>query len=327
VTLVADQLAGESKLSGAPLWVSVAARLIRALPAGRYRAMNLVGRRSTRAFWGRMPADAGGLLFRCDLRDLIMREVCFTGRYEPQETALLKALLGPGLTFVDVGANWGYFSLFAAHLVGPAGRVVSVEADPRACAVVRVNVAANALGHVTVIGAAASDVPGTLLFTTYGDRSDDSANFGVALTSTHGASSPAFAIDARTLDSVLDDATLDRIDLLKMDIEGAECRAVAGLHRRLAAGKIDRIILELHPEYLEAQGSAAEALMAVLRAHGYQAWHIDHSPETHRRAASGGVADLRTLLTPVEPQAQFTSWPHVLLARAGLDPVPQERRA
>jgi hypothetical protein len=104
-----------------PFWVMAAAQLIRALPAGRYRAMNLVARRRTGAFWGRMPADAGGLLFRCDLRDLMMREVCFTGRYEPQETALLKALLGPGLTFVDVGANWGISRCLPPTSWEPAG--------------------------------------------------------------------------------------------------------------------------------------------------------------------------------------------------------------
>jgi predicted methyltransferase len=49
----------------------------------------------------------------------------------PQETALVRRLLNPGMTFVDVGANRGYFTLLGASLVGPAGRVVSVEADPR----------------------------------------------------------------------------------------------------------------------------------------------------------------------------------------------------
>ena len=54
-----------------------------------------------------MPADFGACCFQCDLRDGIMREVCLTGRYEPQETALLQQILQPGMTFVDVGANWG----------------------------------------------------------------------------------------------------------------------------------------------------------------------------------------------------------------------------
>jgi len=98
-----------------PLWVRVAAHLIQHQPRGRYRTANWLGHRSVDPFWGRLPEDLGRLFFQCDLRDHIMREVCFTGCYEPQETALLKLLLRPGMTVVDVGANWGYFSLAAAH--------------------------------------------------------------------------------------------------------------------------------------------------------------------------------------------------------------------
>ena len=64
----------------------------------------------------RLPWDAGGYWFECDPRDAIAREVCFTGRYEPQETALVRTILRPGMSFVDVGANWGYFTLLAAWL-------------------------------------------------------------------------------------------------------------------------------------------------------------------------------------------------------------------
>ena len=131
-----------------PLWVRIVSTLIQHQPRGRYLAANWFGRRAVEPFWGRLPHDLGGLLFRCDLRDHIMREVCFTGGYEPQETALLKMMLRPGMTFVDVGANWGYFSLAAAHLVGLAGRVVSVEADPRACRTLRANFARNGLDAV-----------------------------------------------------------------------------------------------------------------------------------------------------------------------------------
>ena len=78
-----------------------------------------------------MPREVGGFTFECDLRDAISREVCFTGRYEPLETLLVQSTLRPGMTFVDVGANWGYFTLVASHLVGSSGLVVSLEPDPR----------------------------------------------------------------------------------------------------------------------------------------------------------------------------------------------------
>ena len=62
-----------------PLWVRVAATIIRHQPRGRYLATHWLSRWSGAPFWGRLPDDLGGMYFRCDLRDHIMREVCFTG--------------------------------------------------------------------------------------------------------------------------------------------------------------------------------------------------------------------------------------------------------
>jgi FkbM family methyltransferase len=307
----------EGDLRQAPRWVGVASRVIQALPAGRYRAMNWVARQGAGPFWARLPADLGGLMFGCDLRDVLMREVCFTGRYEPQETSLVADLLGPGMTFVDVGANWGYFTLLGAHLVGAAGRVVSIEADPRACRALRANVDRNALKAVSVVGAAAADKPGSLVLRSYGAESNDSANFGVTLATHTAAGDLSFEIQTMPLDAILDDAGVERVDLLKMDIEGAEERALQGLQRRLDAGSIDRIILELHPAHLREQGSRAEAVVERVRACGYRAWHIDHSPDAHRRTASAPVA-ASTLLTPVADLLQLGEWPHLLFVREGL---------
>src|SRR5215213_552816 len=116
-----------AELSNAPAWVNPTAALIRHLPAGRYRVMNWICRKNPRAFWMQMAKEAGGFSFHCDLSDAIAREVCFTGRYEPQDTALVRALLEPEMTFVDVGANWGYYTLLAASLVGRKGQVISFE--------------------------------------------------------------------------------------------------------------------------------------------------------------------------------------------------------
>jgi FkbM family methyltransferase len=307
----------EVDLPHAPRWVAVASRVIQALPAGRYRAMNWVARQGRGPFWARLPADLGGLMFGCDLRDVLMREVCFTGRYEPQETSLMADLLRPGMTFVDVGANWGYFTLLAAHLVGAGGRVISVEADPRACRALRANVDRNALKRVSVVAAAAADRPGSLMLRSYGSESTESANFGVTLAANTAGGDQSFEIETRPLDAILDEANVGRVDLLKMDIEGAEERALQGLQRRLGVGNIDRIILELHPAHLRDQGRRAEAVVERVRAHGYRAWHIDHSPDAHRRAASGVVA-ASTLLAPVADPLQLGEWPHLLFVREGL---------
>jgi FkbM family methyltransferase len=283
--------------------------------------MNWVARCRSGPFWTSMPADAGGLKFRCDLRDPLMREVCLTGRYEPQETLLLQHLLAPGMTFLDVGANWGYFTLLAAHLIGPTGRVISVEADPRACAALRANLAENRLAHARVVQAAASDGPGTLTLQAYGSDNDDDSNFGVLSAAPSPSAQRRFDVEALALDTLLDAEAVERVHVLKMDIEGAEARALHGFRRRLERQLVDRLVLELHPAFLENEKSSAASVIAMVNAAGYRAWLIDHSAGAHREAAAGRLAP-SSLLSPLADNGRLDAWPHVLFVREGLDPLP-----
>ena len=97
-----------------PWWVHLGARLVRVMPAARYRAMNWICRRGVPPFIAPFPGSSGGLRFECDLRTCWPARPTSIGTYEPQETAIVKRALQRGGTFVDVGANWGYFTLLAA---------------------------------------------------------------------------------------------------------------------------------------------------------------------------------------------------------------------
>ena len=307
----------EENLPVQPFTVTLAARAIRALPAGQYVAMRWLRHVKGGPFWWRLPRDAGGYQFRCDLRDVLMREVCATGRYEPQETILLRHLLGPGSVFVDVGANWGYFSLVGASLVGPSGRVIAVEADPRACRALEINVARNRLSTVTVVEAAADSRDGSLDLCTYGEGSDEFSSFGVVRSAQTVDGMRTFTVRTRPLDDILDQARVSNVDLLKMDIEGAEGQALSGLDRRLRAGAIERVLLELHPHYLRERGESAGGIIEAMRARGFHVMRIDHSRDMHRRAAAGSVP-LASLIAPLAPGDDLGMWPHVLMTRKPL---------
>jgi FkbM family methyltransferase len=299
------------EVPGQPVWVTLASSIIRRLPRGRYRAANWVGGHPVRPFWSRMADDLGASWFRCDLRDGIMRDVCLTGRYEPQETALLQRILAKGMTFVDVGANWGYFTLIGARLVGPSGHVVSVEADPAACAALRANCARNELDWVTVLEMAASDRPGTLSFQQYDANATESGNYGLATTTTVVVNGRRLGVTGRALDEALDGLNVDRVDLLKMDIEGGEGRALTGMGRRLAGHRVSWILLEVHPSHLRDQGSSAEQVVNELRGYGYEPWSIDHSVSATQRVVAGRL-EVTDLLTPLVDAGNLGSWPHVL---------------
>src|SRR5437773_2781526 len=114
-------------MRAAPPGVRALSHVLRWMPVGRYRLIYESRRFAIAPFVARLSQDLGGLSFQCDLRDSVAREVCYTGRYEPQETQLVARILNRGDVFVDAGANWGYFTLAASHWVGPSGRVLAFE--------------------------------------------------------------------------------------------------------------------------------------------------------------------------------------------------------
>ncbi|HEV7684546.1 MAG TPA: FkbM family methyltransferase [Pyrinomonadaceae bacterium] len=300
----------ENPLPQAPAWVRLAAAVIAKLPMGRYRAINRICRRPPPVFLMPLPVELGGYSFLCDLRDGISREVCFTGHYEPVVTAIVRETLKPGMTFVDVGANWGYFTLLAAGLVGRSGQVLALEPDPRLVKTLSDNVTRSGLEQVTVLPFAAGAEAGTLTLAGYDEREE---NFGLSRIIPNGNGSPqTFQVKADSLDNILAAQNVSEIDLLKMDIEGAEGLAIAGLQRSLAQHKVKRLLLELHPAQLVELGGHHQLITNQLQAAGYQGWNIDHSPTAIRRAAYHGVRDLAAWIHPFNPATELDPWTHQL---------------
>jgi FkbM family methyltransferase len=273
--------------------------------------MNRLCSRPPSAFLATLPVELGGYSYACDLRDSIAREVCFTGRYEPQDTALLRRLLKPGMNFIDVGANWGYFTLVAAYLVGAGGRVLSLEPDPRLYKILGENVERNGLRHVSAHRVAASDRDGTL---TLAGFDESGGNFGLSRVveeAPDGAS--RFSVASRSLDALLDEREgFGQVDVLKMDIEGAEDLALSGMRVGLARGRYRCVLLELHPTLLAERGRSVSEVVDLLVSAGYRGWRIDHTPAATRRAAYSTKPRVGEFLRELRCDEPLESWPHVL---------------
>lgn len=266
-----------------------------------------------------MPAEAGGLLFSCDLLDEIARDVCLCGSYEPQETRLLSRLLRRGMTVVDAGANWGYFTLLSAHIVGTTGRVVSLEPDPRVFALLQRNLSLNDLPQVTALALAAGASRGTLTLDGYHAFA---ANRGVSRIDAHAdpLRSTTFTVACERVDDVIGERGVDAVDLVKIDVEGAEDGVLAGMEAGLRTHRYRRVLLELHPTLLAERGASVEGCCAALAGAGYVGWTFDHSPEAVRRAASARVLSLRDLLSRANRPSPSDPWPHMLWTLPQDDP-------
>ena len=300
-----------SDLPEAPGWLRAVGVFLRGLPRGRYPLMNRMAHLgSGRAFTAEFRFESRRMRFWCDLRNSLAREVFFLGSYEAQETLLLPALLRAGDTCVDVGAHWGYFSLIAAARVGPSGRVIAVEADPRVFATLQRTLSLNPGLNVEAAQVAAAAEPGKLVLNGYDERGD---NWGISSVAT-AQGGAAFEVQAEPLDDLLDRSRVQEVGLLKMDIEGAEVLALRGCERLLRERRIRNLLLELHPPQIAALKSSVGEVIGSLRERGYHLWAVDHSLATSRAAAYGRLQDPTALLRPLKDDA-LDSWPHVLASR------------
>ncbi len=218
---------------------------------------------------GTFDVEVDGLLLHGDHIGQLyyVRELLESDR-EATFVALLKSAIEPGMTVVEAGAHMGYITLQSARAVGPAGRVFAFEANPRAVPLIERNLAQNDLGdRVTVVPLALGDVPGMHAFYLSGGGDTSS------LEEPDGVSEP-IEVTVTTLDNWIDPTV--RVDVVKLDIEGAEVAALRGMRETLdRAAPGLTLFAECNPPLLERFGSSATELVDVLRGHRLDVRWID----------------------------------------------------
>ncbi len=227
-----------------------------------------------------------------DLNERVSRTLYLYGNFEPALTELFGAILSSGGTFFDVGANFGYFSILAARRVGSEGRVVAFEPDPRNIQRLETNISLNGLSRIQVVPSAVCEEAGTVALHMSADTED---NLGSSSIVQDGAGRKTIDVRAISLDDFLREFP-GNVDVLKMDIEGAELSALRGARQTLAAGKIRSIVLELHRLALNAQEVAA--VHEIFTSAGYHGWVVG---ERHSEAAFSALSPLKNLDQLVEP--------------------------
>ncbi|MFE5840395.1 FkbM family methyltransferase [Streptomyces niveus] len=227
-----------------------------------------------------------GARFAVDTQDLIQRYLYMFGMWEPHMTRWLQARLLPGDTFVDVGANIGYYSVLASGLVGKRGRVVAVEASPDFHQRLLEQVRLNRRGNVRAVNGAVSDERRTLTFVLA-----SSANMGAnSIVPYDGQAESSFEVEAFPLGELLDPVEISTARLIKIDVEGAEGSVVRGMIPMLDKLRPDcEITVEVTPDRMAQLGDSAEELMKTMRDHGFHAYRLanEYSPESYVAALRG----------------------------------------
>lgn len=183
-------------------------------------------------------------------------------RYEP-EVKFLDHALRPGDVFVDGGANLGIYTVLASSLVGPSGRVLSFEPGAVTYERLQRSIAVTPVKNVTAFRSALSDTVGTAnLFHTQGHV------VSYSLAGEQEADVESEVVETLTIDEVIRREDIDRLDFIKLDIEGAEELALRG-----AASSIDRwkplVLFEVMPEAPLEDGLRHDGAWTFLQQHGY----------------------------------------------------------
>jgi FkbM family methyltransferase len=197
--------------------------------------------------------------------DFVDRYVFVEGEYEGSNLKFLRSVCKPGSTFIDIGANIGWFTLAAAQNAGPTGAVYAFEPAPAIFRRLSQNVALNqnaSCGSITLINKAVADCEGEVPFY-------ESTDGNSGLSSMRDIGSPSnerVMVPVTVLDAML--GSLPSVTLIKMDIEGAEMKALRGM-RALIERDHPVLVIELTDEFLREMGSSAKDLCELVEAWGY----------------------------------------------------------
>ncbi|MGW5638164.1 FkbM family methyltransferase [Streptomyces sp. NPDC003832] len=201
------------------------------------------------------------------------------GLHDAEVGRWVSSILRTGMTVIDVGANVGYFTVPAARTVGPRGRVVAVEPVPSNLPLLTDNLRLNGITNTEVVEAAVVSRPGPVTM----HRSSFTNARGSLLRNACATGDPVL-VEGTTLDALAE--TLDRVDLVKIDAEGADLDVLLGAEELLRTRR-PHLVVEFWPRGLKRLGRDPHLLYDLASRHRYTLTvnHRGRPRELHRSRA------------------------------------------
>jgi FkbM family methyltransferase len=191
-----------------------------------------------------------------------------TGYYEPNDLYLLKTLLKPGMVFIDIGANIGLYALFASKLVGNDGTVIAIEPSERDMERLRANVELNNGRSIKLRQTAISNSSGERELLIAEEEHSGQNTFG-AFAYADVQNQGKVNVNTQTLDEVVRQEALTRVDVIKMDVEGHEFFALQEAKETLRIFH-PILLVEISETALMNQGCTSSQILTFLDEMGYR---------------------------------------------------------
>ena len=223
-----------------------------------------------------------GLDLDLDLRDNLQRTLFYTAMYEPGLLRFLHDELRCGDVAVDVGAHVGVHALTMARRLNQlgGGRVFAFE--PAEDSAAKLRAAASNRLEVTVVALALGRAPGMIEL--FADPRYDLADAGVR--SQYGTGNAIERVAVTSFDAWAEEARLDRLDVVKLDVEGAEPQVIEGMRASLKRLRPRALTVEVKDRVLDRSGVGEAELRELLASCGYRSsGQVFHSNEVFRPAS------------------------------------------
>jgi FkbM family methyltransferase len=199
-----------------------------------------------------------------DLRDsIVAAHIYMEGVHEKGTTYLFKNIVNEGMVVVDIGAYIGYYTLLAADRVGQEGKVFAFEPCPYSYSLLVKNINVNGYNNVIPVQKAIVDRPGIA------DLFLDSENFGGhSLASTHNKKK-SITVETTSLNEFFKNKEY-LIDVIKMDVEGAEMAVLKGMNKIIEKNRDLKIITEFDPLAMRRFGFSPKEFLKQLARYGFK---------------------------------------------------------
>jgi FkbM family methyltransferase len=183
--------------------------------------------------------------------------------YETDISPMFPRVVKEGGTVIDIGANIGYYSVFAGKIVGDGGKIYAFEPEPANYALLQRNIELNGLRNVITVRKAVSNKSGIVRLYLSGHAPDSH--------STVERSKRFVDVECVTIDDFLSNS---KVDVIKMDIEGAEMLAILGMDRTIRENPGIKMFVEYWPEGIKLSGHDPTKFLTTLLGYGFQIYDI-----------------------------------------------------
>jgi FkbM family methyltransferase len=201
-------------------------------------------------------------------RDPVVSGALTLGVYEKPETEFLLSVFRPGMTFLDVGANLGYYTALAIVHIGKEGKIIALEPDNENFSFLQKTIRANSAENVISIKKAAADQAGKLtLYVSSGNRGDNRLY-------SNDLCDGSYEVEVSTVDAMLEECGISQVDLVKIDVQGFEGQVFRGMKETVRRSERLIMLIEFWPFGLTSAGTNPQEFLKEVEATGLRLFEL-----------------------------------------------------